>query len=71
MKDRPRGIIQRFKIERILEVMEDNDSASLQAALEDPDIPHVAIAEVLSKRGHRISTNAVRNYRFALEAARG
>ena len=37
---------QRFRIDGILSSMEGDEKASLEAALNDPDIPHVAVAEV-------------------------
>lgn len=60
---------QRFRIDVILSSMEGDEKASLEAALTDPDIPHVAVAEVLNNHGHTISTNAVRNWRIGQRRA--
>ena len=43
--------------------MSSEESASLLAALQDGDIPHVAISEVLAKNGYNVSTNAIANWR--------
>ena len=63
MKNRRSNRIQDFKINIIMDQMGDDESASLLAALQDRDIPHVAISEVLAKNGYNVSTNAVANWR--------
>jgi len=63
MKNRRVGRIQDFKINLIMDQMSTEESASLLAALQDRDIPHVAISEVLAKNGYNVSTNAVANWR--------
>ena len=63
MKNRRVGKIQDFKINIVMDQMNDDESASLLAALQDRDIPHVAISEVLAKNGHNVSPNAIANWR--------
>ena len=46
-----------------MDQMSTEESASLLAALQDRDIPHVAISEVLANNGYKVSTNAVANWR--------
>lgn len=63
MKNREVNKIQDFKVNVIMNQMSSDESASLLAALQDADIPHVAISEVLAKNGYNVSTNAVANWR--------
>lgn len=57
------GRSQIYLIDAILDSMSKDDKASVVAALEDKDIPHVAISDVLTSNGHKCSSGAVRNYR--------
>ncbi|MBF84122.1 MAG: hypothetical protein CL489_06540 [Acidobacteria bacterium] len=66
MKRRPKRKNQRFRIEMILDAMDQEDRESLSAALIDEDIQHVRVSEVLNEHGYEISVNAVRNYRSML-----
>ena len=62
MKSRE-GHSQTYLLESILESMSKDDKASVVAALEDKDIPHVAVSDVLTANGYKCSAGAVRNYR--------
>ena len=63
MKNRRANKIQDFKVNVIMNQMVPEESASLLAALQDRDIPHVAISEVLANNGYNVSPNAVANWR--------
>lgn len=54
-----------FKLDGILERLETADRDTVEQALADPSVPSARIARVLTERGHRISENAVRNWREA------
>jgi len=71
MKMLPRKQIQRYRVDIILEAMDESDSVSLLTALEDDGVTSAAISEVLGKHGYTISTNAVRNWRRARAIDRG
>lgn len=53
----------RFRIDEILAGLDEEDRADLLSALKDEGITIAAIARVLRRHGHKISENAVRNYR--------
>ena len=57
------GHAQRFLLDAILDSMPEDDKNSLINALEDADIPHVAVSDVLTANGYKCSAGAVRNYR--------
>jgi hypothetical protein len=55
--------IQRFRVEVILDDLPEDEAQQVLAALHDPNVLTSKIAQVLSKHGHPISSNAVSNYR--------
>lgn len=50
-------------IKTIFESMEDSDRTALIAALENPSVTGSAIAAVLKRRGHPISSHTVQRHR--------
>jgi hypothetical protein len=56
-------IVQRFRLDAILDELPEDEAESVMAALNDPAVLHSKIANVLCKYGHPISPNAVSNYR--------
>jgi IS30 family transposase len=71
MKMLPRKQIQRYRVDVILEGMDESERLSLITALEDDGITSTAVAEVLGRHGHSVSTNAIRNWRRARAIDRG
>ena len=63
MKARSNAVFQQYKVDKILDEMPKDERASLEAALDDKGVPHIAIADVLTKNGYQCSAGAVRNYR--------
>ena len=58
---RPRS--NRFRIEEILDEMNEEDRKDLVAAIKNDEIKIAAIARVLRRNGHKVSENAIRHYR--------
>ena len=48
------GHAQRFLLDAILDSMPEDDKNSLITALEDADIPHVAVSDVLTANGYNV-----------------
>lgn len=53
----------KLRIDAILEAMDDDDKASLLAALNDDGVQNQRISHVLTDRGWPVSWSAVRNWR--------
>ncbi len=58
-----RKTIQRFRLEVILEELDDGERDSVLAALADTSVFTSRIAEVLTGHGYPVSANAVGNFR--------
>ena len=56
----------RFRVDEILKEMSEEDRVDLLAALANENITLAAIVRVLKRRGHKVSENAIRNYRTRL-----
>lgn len=51
------------KLERIFKALSPEDSASLVAAMADPETPNTVIAKALTDAGHPIGAEAIRKAR--------
>jgi hypothetical protein len=48
---------------KLLERLDPKDRAVLEAALQDPDVKHTRIAEVLAGAGHKMKSHTVSRHR--------
>lgn len=60
------GGIKRRRIEQIADQLDDDDRVDFIAALDDHNVPAVAIVRVMKRRGLPISETVISNYRRGL-----
>ena len=60
----------KFRVDELLNKLDDADRADLLAAIADEHLAIAAITRVLRRNGHAISENAIRNYRRLLNDPR-
>jgi len=62
-KESSKGHARRFRIEEILETLDDDDKQALTEALADLTIKPIWIMRALKNHGIHVSDNAICNYR--------